>query len=307
MMRRLLVLLLAVANPAAAASLDLPVHGAGISFGNSTRFSGLRFNAVDSDIEDLRGFGLTLWKPRPSPDGSMRGLYAGIYGQRAGELHGIHVGLVGSSARIGRGIFVAGLGMAFGAEDDGSHHPDGMASGLFVAGLGMGAEWMRGIAIAGLGLGADRFDGIAIAGLGMGADTVRGLAFGGLGVGGDRFTGIAIGGLGMGADRFVGIGIGGLGVGADTLRGLVIGGLACGADELRGIAIAGLVVKANDLSGAALSTYTRVHRSQRGITISLVNIAHTLHGLQLGVLNWAGNNPAPFKLLPVLNVNFGDS
>ncbi len=32
-----------------------------------------------------------------------------------------------------------------------------------------------------------------------------------------------------------------------------------------------------------------------------------LKGLQIGLLNYAGNNPAPFKLLPLLNVNLGQS
>jgi len=294
MLRRFrpLALLSLIVSTAAAGSLDLPVRGAGISFGNSTSFDGIRFNWVDRDVEDLSGLGLTLWKPKDSPNGRMRGIYAGIVGQRAEELHGIGIGLVGSSLRRGRGIFVGGLGLAFGPRKTDFRHDDAGASGILVAGLG---------------IGADRMIGIAIGGLGMGADEVRGIAVGGLGIGGDTFTGIGIGGLGLGSDVFRGIGIGGLGVGADTLHGILVGGLGCGADELCGVAFGGLMVKAGELSGAAVSAYTRVRGTQHGITIGLVNIARSLHGIQLGVLNYAGNNPAPFKVLPVLNVNLRDA
>lgn len=303
---RLFFLLALVASAARAGSLDLPVRGAGISFGNSTNFSGIRFNAVDRDVEDLRGIGLTLWKPDRS-GGRMRGIYTGLVGLRADEVQGIGIGLAGSSLRRGRGIFIGGLGLAFGAHEHASRRDGAGATGILIAGLGIGAESLRGIAIAGLGVGADHMTGIAIASLGMGADTMRGIGIGGLGIGGDSFTGIGIGGLGLGADAFRGIGIGGLGVGADTVHGLVIGGLGCGADEFRGLALGGLMVKAGDLSGGAVSAYTRVRGRQHGITIGLLNIAHALHGVQFGVLNYAGNNPAPFKLLPVMNVHFGDS
>jgi len=300
-------LLVAIASSACAGSLDFPVRGAGISFGNSANFRGIRFNAVDRDVEDLSGLGLTFWKPRPSPEGRMRGIYVGIVGQRADEVHGLGIGLVGTSVRSGSGIFLAGLGLAFGAQDDASGRIDAGASGILIAGLGIGGESLRGIAIAGLGIGADRMTGIAIGGLGMGADAMRGIGIGGLGIGGDSFTGVGIGGLGLGADVFKGIGIGGLGVGADTLHGIVFAGLGCGADEMRGLAVGGLCVRAGELSGAGVSAYTRVRGTQHGITIGLVNIAHALHGVQLGVVNYAGNNPAPFKVLPVINVNFRDS
>ena len=308
MLRRPWILLLvALASPASAGSIDLPVRGAGISLGNSTRFSGFRFNAVDQDVEELNGLGLTLWKPFASRGGRMRGVYAGLYGQRVEEFSGISFGLVGSRVQHGRGIFLGGLGLAFGAEGDDPHRGDAEASGILIAGLGMGGEILRGIAIAGLGIGADSFTGIAIAGLGMGADTMRGIGIGVLGIGGDTFAGIGIGGLGLGADQFKGLGIGGLGVGADSIRGIVLGGLGCGADEIHGFAFGGLMVKADHLSGAAVSGYTNVRGTQHGLAIGVLNSAHVLRGVQIGVLNYARNNPSPFKLLPVLNVNFSDS
>lgn len=40
---------------------------------------------------------------------------------------------------------------------------------------------------------------------------------------------------------------------------------------------------------------------QRGISIGLLNYARELHGMQIGVLNIAGNNSSPFRVLPLLN------
>jgi hypothetical protein len=43
--------------------------------------------------------------------------------------------------------------------------------------------------------------------------------------------------------------------------------------------------------------------SQRGLTIGLLNYAKELHGIQLGVLNIAGNNRGLAHVLPVLNLH----
>jgi hypothetical protein len=46
-----------------------------------------------------------------------------------------------------------------------------------------------------------------------------------------------------------------------------------------------------------------VRGPQHGLTIGLYNSAAELHGVQLGVINRAKNNRAPFKILPILNVH----
>jgi hypothetical protein len=52
-----------------------------------------------------------------------------------------------------------------------------------------------------------------------------------------------------------------------------------------------------------LSGYNCVRGIQKGITIGLLNRAGTLKGIQIGLLNIAGNNPFPFRILPLLNLN----
>lgn len=44
---------------------------------------------------------------------------------------------------------------------------------------------------------------------------------------------------------------------------------------------------------------------QTGITIGVLNVAKELRGIQIGLLNYAANNPPPFRWLPVLNLNLG--
>ena len=109
----------------------------------------------------------------------------------------------------------------------------------------------------------------------------------------------------MNSPTISGVGVGGLAVVTDgRFTGLGVGGLAVVAnDELRGVAVAGYSVDTHRLTGLSISAYNRVRGPQRGLTIGLYNSADALHGIQIGVVNRAKNNKAPFKILPVLNVH----
>ena len=37
--------------------------------------------------------------------------------------------------------------------------------------------------------------------------------------------------------------------------------------------------------------------------IGIINYTGSLHGVQLGLVNWAGNNPSGLKLLPIANAH----
>lgn len=297
-----LLALLLVAPAAQSASLDLPVRGSGLSFGNSTNFAGVRFNLVDENVENLRGISVTFWHPRESPRGRLGGIGVGLVGQRLDSIRGLCVSGAGMTARRVQGIAIAGLGMGIGEDNSPSLGASSEAVGLVIAGLGLGAGNLRGIVVAGLGIGAGSMSGIAFGGLGMGIEEMRGIAIGGIGIGGERVSGLALGGIGMGANHFTGIGIGGIGVGGEDLSGLLVGGLGVGGDSITGLAVGGLEVRAGDLRGFAASAYTRVRGQQSGVTLGLLNIAHRLHGVQIGVVNYAGN--ASVKVLPLLNLHF---
>ena len=53
-------------------SLDIPVKGYGISFGNSKKFTGLRFNFRDKRVDRIDGMNITLWKADENEDALSR-------------------------------------------------------------------------------------------------------------------------------------------------------------------------------------------------------------------------------------------
>jgi hypothetical protein len=288
-------------------ALGLPLVGA-------TKIDGVAVGIFGASAEeDLRGIGV----------GGL-GLGAG------GNLEGIMIGGLGAGTGGDvKGIAIGGLGVGGGGD----------VTGLVVGGLGAGTGGrLKGVAIGGLGVGGGGdVTGIAIGGVGVGSGgDVRGLTVGGIGVGGGgSVSGITIGGIGVGTGgRLSGLSIGGVGVGAGgTVRGINIAGIAIGAGEsLRWVSIAGVgigsprvvgfaaapAVGGQDISalvlapaymrvehgefrGVSVSAFNHVKGDQVGVTIGVFNYATYLSGLQIGVLNYVRTNPAPFKLLPIVN------
>jgi hypothetical protein len=118
-------------------------------------------------------------------------------------------------------------------------------------------------------------------------------------------SGIGVAGLATVAEREIhGLGIAGLATASERFAGIGIAGLAVATgEEMRGIALAGGVTGAGDLVGLAIAPYNRYEGVQRGLTIGLFNWATELRGVQIGLLNRADNNPAPFRWLPLVNAH----
>ena len=53
-------------------SLDLGYNETGISFGNSPRWSGIRFNFSDCGIQEINGINITFWTPEKNPGSKVR-------------------------------------------------------------------------------------------------------------------------------------------------------------------------------------------------------------------------------------------
>jgi len=251
--------------------------------------------------------------------GRLRGVAIGGLGVGSGDrLDGIMVGGLGAGAgEETRGVLVGGLGAGSG----------GSSNGLLLGGLGAGAgENANGVLIGGLGAGAgERATGLLVGGAGAGAgESARGVLLGGLGAGaGERATGFLIGGLGAGAgerltgiglsvgavgagETMNGVGIGGLGVGAGQgLNGIMVSGAVAGSKNVTGLGITGgyMRIEEGTLRGVSVSGFNDIRGTQRGLTIGLINYARSLHGVQLGLLNIARNNPAAATILPGLNLN----
>jgi hypothetical protein len=282
-------------------SFDIAIKNTGISFGNSESFNGIRINAVDKGVQRINGLNFTFWNPKPAFNSKsvVNGIGLGIVNAHASQLNGIGIGTGVSGNEIN--------GLALGVLGAGAEYN---LNGVGFGGLGIGSgENLNGVFIGGLGTGSGgNVNGIALGGLGVGASgNMNGFFFGGLGAGaGGSVKGIGIGGLGIGAgENIEGIMIGGLGVGCgNTFKGLAIGGAGIGAgEEFKGVGLSLGMTKTPVLKGLAVSSYVKADESF-GLSIAIFNNVKELHGVQLGLINYAGNNRKWLRVLPVINMHF---
>jgi len=304
----------------------------GIGIGHVPRVTGLRMNWQDRDLDRVRGINLTLWRPAEGVGGRVDGLALGLM-PAAGRIRGVGAGLV---AVLGEehlsGVQMAGLASVSG----------GTLRGVSLGGLAaIGGDRLHGFSAGGLAvIGAAGFDGAALGGLAVVAGErargfsaaglaaisegsmegahagglavvaggpMRGVQAGGLAVvSGGPMRGIQAGGLATVAGGHMdGVQAGGLAVvGGESVRGIQLSvGKIQAATRLQGISLAGGWVDANEMTGLSGSTLNRFG-TQVGVSVGIVNWADELRGLQLGALNRAGNNPHPFRYLPLLNARF---
>lgn len=287
----------------ASKSLSIPAKKWGICFGNSARFTGLRFNLIDKHTEIINGINITFWKPNDKKaTGTVNGFSLGIL-PYARELNGIQIGLLGSSAKENlRGINIGLIGAGSGEN----------MTGFNFGGIGLGAgNNVKGINIGLIGAGAgETMFGINIGGMGIGAGKdLIGFNLGGLGVGaGEKVMGITLAGLGAGAgDRLVGLTICGLGAGAPVVKGLMIAGIGIGGKHIAGLSVTPGVVHITDdgvYTGLSVSAFNYFKGTQKGVAIGIVNYAYRLKGLQIGLVNIVRDNPRGRVVLPIINFNF---
>ncbi len=317
-----------------AQAINLTVGDSGISFGDSRRVNGLRFNFRDRNLREVNGVNATIWSPYEPARGRINGVALGLPVTGGRRIVGLATGILGAGAddeivgvafgplgvgagnrlvglSIGglgigagadvRGIALGGLGVGAGAD----------VTGIMVGGLGVGAgNDVTGIMAGGLGIGSGGdLTGFGVGGLGAGAGgDVTGIMIGGVGVGaGGDVTGIMIGGIGVGAGGTVtGLAIGGVGVGAPVIRGVVLSGVAAGGEDVTGAVVAPAyfrITKGGRFKGVSPSAFNHIKGEQNGITIGLLNYAWRLNGVQLGLLNYAGNKRR-LRWLPFINFNF---
>lgn len=271
------VLFLSFAFNSFSQGVGIPSKKAGIGFGNSPIFNGLRFNFRDKNVEKINGINVSVWQPKNEQDqtGTVNGISFGLpLAMGTENRNGIGIGIFGVGAKNNlSGIHIGGLGIGAGGD----------VKGLNIGGLGIGSGGdLKGINIGGLGAGSGgTVSGINIGGLGIGAgDDLKGFSFAALGVGaGSRVSGITIGGLGVGAgEKLSGITIGGLGVGAgETVSGITIGGLGVGAGEqLKGIVVSLLAVGSPDVKAIAVAPIVGAI-DMRGLIIApaYMRVGHT--------------------------------
>jgi hypothetical protein len=297
-------------------SLDFMTDDFGISFGNSKRVRGLRFNIRDEGVEEVKGLNLTFWKPGENPDAVMKGLQLGIYGPAADELHFLSIGLaiveahslisgiaIGGGEVVCKGTFsgisIGGITNLVGSMNGitiagFTNVSDGCVNGITAGGLVNVAEGnMTGISLSGLvNVAEGRVSGITIGGLvNVSEGNMAGISLSSLAnVAEGRASGITIGGLANVAEGGMrGISIGGLAnVSEGGMRGISIGGLAnVSSGDMSGISIGGLAVVADEgpISGLTVGglAVAALDAPISGITASAGSIwGDELSGITIG-------------------------
>ena len=265
----MLLLALLMVLPAGAQSLDLTVRDTGISIGDSEEVTGLRINFRDRAMQRVRGINATVWTPRERPGGKVNGVALGLPLTGSGALSGIGLGLLGISV-------------------------DSSLTGMVLAGLGAGAgQDIKGIVFTGLGAGAGRdITGIAISGIGIGA--------------GQHMTGVSLSGVAAGAGGTLrGIHVAGIGIGATNVRGIILSGFAAGGHDVYALSMAPGYFKIDHdgrQRGVSIAAFNRIRGVQEGLTIGIVNWTRQLEGIQIGLINGAGNKKR-MRWMPFVNWN----
>ena len=175
-------------------SITFPVRGWGLTFGNSARTNGIRFNFVDDHVEEVNGLNFTFWKPKENPDFKM---------------HGISFALVGARYEEAWGINLAGGGI------NGSN-----ITGINLAGFGMNGSNFKGINLAGISIGLKLKK---LTGLGVDDDKITGFTYGTLGIGSKEIKGVGLSVGGIWCNEFKGLGVGSIQRAKKKMSGLSIG------------------------------------------------------------------------------------
>ncbi len=309
-MRKITLTIFIIALPLLSISsqgFNIPSKHWGISFGNSTRFDGIRFNLTDKDIEKINGINFNVWgaKDDSRQTGTVNGISIGIpAAMGTNNRNGINIGIFGAGARLDmNGINIGGLGVGAGNN----------LKGINIGGLGAGAgNDVKGITIGLLGAGAGNdMIGLNVGGLGVGAGgDIVGLSFGGLAVGsGGSVKGLSMSILAVGSgEQVAGISIAGLAVGGPKISGIQAA-LIVGGEQVQGISIAPAYFRIEGLDGYmkgfSVSAFNHIEGEVFGVCIGIFNWAYAVRGFQLGILNHVKSNPKGLRWLPVFNTSFG--
>ena len=249
-------------------SFGIPTSTGGIGFGNSRNFSGFRLNFSDCGIEKINGINITLMWPMNNPNSEINGITFGLVGPGAAKINGISVAGIGMQAKEA----ISGISYSTFASSS-----EGAMSGLQFAGLALVAKGkMTGLSAAGFGIDCyNKMEGINIGGIGL--------------VSSKGMTGINIGGFAAVSDGDV--------------TGINFAGFALYSfNDITGLNLSATISSYNT-TGLSASLYHSTENSMKGISISLINYAVELYGVQIGLINIAENNPSPLKVLPFINVH----
>jgi hypothetical protein len=78
-----IMLVVMVCSTATAGGLGIPTRRAGLGFGNSRDFTGVRFNLVDRQVDKVAGLNVTFWIPRDNNHAVYQGVNLGLVALKA--------------------------------------------------------------------------------------------------------------------------------------------------------------------------------------------------------------------------------
>jgi hypothetical protein len=240
-------------------SINIPLKKYGISFGNSSEFTGIRINLSDKDIKRINGLNITFWARKlkywsdnvQMQKSVVNGISTGII-PTCGTMNGINSGLLRVVAlKEMNGLSLSVLNL----------YSKGNINGLTVSGFITQCEVLSGFVVS----------GIAAAGVG-------------------GINGLAIGGLTVSSDR-------------NDINGVAatLGVLYCGSD-FNGVGVSGIFLKSETFRGFSIAGCSSSYK-MFGLSIALYNRTRELHGGQIGLLNYAGNNRKGLRYLPLVNMH----
>ena len=316
-------------------SIDIPSSTWGISFGNSTNFSGFRVNYRDCDVETVNGFNFTLWEAKSVTDSEVNGISLGIT-PHASRLNGLNLGFSLIAEEQMNGL---NFGVLAAVSNGGMY-------GLNFGGLALVSNGsMTGINFGGLALVSDGdIVGLNFGGLAQVANgNLFGINFGGLAlVSKGELTGLNLGGLALVSDgdlsginlsllasvsngNMSGITFSGLAlVSSNEIRGINLGGLAVvGNESLYGLSVTlGQLQSSNEILGLSVSGYKTETFDFTGINFTIAwteienlhgfsfaaynRIYGEQNGLTIGIVNFAEElNGVQLGLINIANNNSG--
>jgi hypothetical protein len=190
-------------------SINIPVKKYGISFGNSSEFTGIRINLADKDIKRINGLNVTFWARKLkywSDNAQMQksivnGISTGII-PTCGTMNGINTGLLRLVAmKEMNGLSLSVLNL----------YSKGNINGLSVSGLITQCDILSGLVVSGIAAaGTGGINGLAIGGVAVSSDRsdINGVAATlGIIYCGNDFNGVAISGIYLKSEMFRGVSI----------------------------------------------------------------------------------------------------
>jgi hypothetical protein len=77
-----------------------------------------------------------------------------------------------------------------------------------------------------------------------------------------------------------------------------------GSKRMNGLGVGGLYFQCERVVGFQLASVLCASDTLKGVSIATFNVTNNLHGIQIGLFNYAMNNKWPFRRTPIINFNF---